>query len=96
MIKESAFVGLGNIQVETTINKGHDPEFWAKTLTDKICGVSETAPDHVRQQALAFKSYIYEIILGGIKNAIISDRTTIVGLLNGQGHGDMAKIIKEL
>ena len=31
-----------------------------------------------------------------MKSAIESDRVTIVGLLNSQGHSDMAKIIKEL
>ena len=36
------------------------------------------------------------LILLGIKNAIASDRVTLVGLLNKQGHEDMAKIIKEL
>ena len=95
-LSDKAFADLGKITVETTVNKGHDPEFWAKILTDKICGISEQAPDHIRQQALTFKNYIYQIILEGIKNAIISDRTTIVGLLNSQGHEDMAKIVKEL
>jgi hypothetical protein len=47
-------------------------------------------------QAEAFRNHIYTVILLGIKNAIASDRVTLTGLLNKQGHEDMAKIIKEL
>ena len=53
-----AFIKLGQVGVHTTENKGHDPEFWALQVTNKICGISEHAPDHVRQQALAFKTTV--------------------------------------
>ncbi len=89
-------IEIGKVSVHTTHNKGHDPEFWAETITKKICDVSTNAPDHIRQQALAFQNHIYTIILHGMKNAINSDRVTIRGLLNSQGHEDMAKIIREL
>jgi hypothetical protein len=39
---------------------------------------------------------VYDIVLRGIRSGIASDRTTVVNLLRGQGHGDMADIIKEL
>ena len=86
---------LGSVSVETTENKGHDPEFWARRITNKICSVSADSAPHIRQQAEAFQNYIYAVVLQGVKNAIISDRTTMVNLLNQQGHQDMAKIIKE-
>ena len=95
-IGNESFFSVGNVMVETTQNKGHDPEFWAEQITKKICEVSADAAPHVRQQAEAFQNYIYTIVLYGIKNAITSDRTTMVNLLNSQGHNDMAKIIKEL
>ena len=95
-IGNESFFSVGNVMVETTQNQGHDPEFWAEQITKKICEVSADAAPHVRQQAEAFQNYIYTIVLYGIKNAITSDRTTMVNLLNSQGHNDMAKIIKEL
>tara|TARA_R110000751_G_scaffold35059_1_gene86549 strand:+ start:1508 stop:1795 length:288 start_codon:yes stop_codon:yes gene_type:complete len=87
---------IGNVMVSTTNNKGHDPEFWAEQITNKIVSVSVNAEPHVRQQALAFRSFIYEVILAGTKSAIASDRVTIRGMLSAQGHEDMANIIKEL
>jgi len=90
------FLQLGNIQVATTTNRGQPPEFWAQVATDKICGISESAPDHVRQQALAFKHYIYRVILDSIRESTSSDKVTIMNLLTQQGHEEMAKIIEEL
>ena len=91
-----SFIQLGSVSVGTTSHKGHDPEFWAEQITKKICSISENAAPHIRQQAEAFQNYIYTIVLHGIKNAITSDRTTMINLLMNQGHEDMADIIKEL
>ena len=93
---ENIGASLGQVMVATTDNGGHDPEFWAEQITKKICDISADAAPHIRQQAEAFQNYIYTIVLYGIKNAITSDRTTMVNLLTSQGHHDMAKIIKEL
>ena len=91
-----SFIKLGEVGVHTTQNKGHDPEFWAEQATKKICAVSMEAPEHVKQQALAFQNQVYTVILYSIKNAIKSKNTTYSNLLSEQGHEDMAKILREL
>ena len=95
MSNKSDFV-LGNIEVHSTQNKGHDPEFWAAQATKKIVSISENAPEHIKQQAVAFQNQVYTVILHSIKNAINSKNVTYVNLLRQQGHDDMANIIKEL
>ena len=95
MSVESDFV-LGKVGVTTTEGKGHDPEFWAAQATKKICDYSESAPVHIKQQALAFQNQVYTVILHSMKNAIKSQNTTYANLLEKQGHSDMAKILKEL
>ena len=85
---------LGKVNVHATQNKGHDPEFWAEQATKKICGISDNAPEHVKQQALAFQKQVYDVILYTIRNAIKSKKTTYANLLEKQGHRDMAEIIK--
>ena len=91
-----SFIKLGEVGVHTTQNKGHDPEFWAEQATKKICEISMDAPEHVKQQAMAFQNQVYTVILHSIKNAINSKNVTYVNLLRQQGHEDMANIIKEL
>ena len=96
MMKDDIGFQLGNVMVATTQNKGHDPEFWAEQVTHKIVGISETAAPHIRQQAEAFRSQVYQVILLGMKNSIKSDRVTLSNKLRQQGHEAMANIIKEL
>ena len=87
---------IGNVSITTTSHKGHDPEWWAEQLTNRICGISENAAPHIRQQAEAYKLAIYKTILYYMKQAINSERCTIHNLLISQGHEDLAKIFKEL
>jgi|TARA_R100000655_G_scaffold38892_3_gene73932 hypothetical protein len=87
---------LGHVMVSTTTNGGHTPEFWAEQATNKICSVSDSAPEHIKQQANAFRNAIYDVVLSAMKSAVASDRVTISATLSLQGHDDMAKIVKEL
>ena len=95
MSSQGDFV-VGKLDVHAPEGKGHDPEFWAAQATKKICDISIDAPEHVKAQAVAFQNQIYTVILYTIKNAIESRDTTLINLLIKQGHGDMARIIKEL
>ena len=88
--------GLGLIRVATENNKGHSAEYWAERATARICGISENAAPHIRQQAEAYKLAIYETILYHIKQAMNSHVVTLNSKLTKQGHEDMAKILKEL
>ncbi len=49
---------LGNVMVSTTENRGHDPEFWATQITNKIVGISAEADPHIRLQAEAFREQV--------------------------------------
>ena len=96
MIDVTTEVGLGTIGVATTDNRGHSPEFWAERCTLRICGISENAAPHIRQQAEAYRLAIYEQVLYHIKQAMNSHVVTLNGELTVQGHADMANILKEI
>ena len=96
MMKDNIDFGLGQVMVSTTNSGGHDPEFWAEQATNKICGISEQAAPHIKEQALAFRAAVYNVILAGMRSAIASDRVTVSHKLNEIGHSDVAKFIKGL
>ena len=96
MIEIDTVGGLGNITVDTQQHRGHPPEYWAEKATERICGISENAAPHIKQQAEAFRLSIYNTILYYIKQSINSERCTMRNLLVNQGHEDLAKILKEL
>jgi len=50
----------------------------------------------VKAQAEAFKDTIQQVILLYMKQAIASDRATVAGLLEKQGHKQMADIIRRI
>ena len=96
MIEIDTTSTLGSIGVSTTEYKGHTPEFWAERCTERICGISENAEPHIRQQAEAYRLAIYSTILYYIKEAINSERCTMRNMLISQGDNDLANILKEL
>jgi len=94
MIKIETVSSIGNISVDTQQNRGHPPEYWAERATERICGISEDAAPHVKQQAEAFRVAIYNTILYYIKQSINSERCTINNTLVKQGNDGLAKILK--
>ena len=87
---------LGNIDVKTTKNKGLSPEHWTERIMEKLISISDNADPMVKAQAQAFKDNMTSVVLFYLKQAIASDRATVAGLLEQQGHKDMADIIRRL
>ena len=87
---------IGDIAVKTTNNKGLSPEYWTERILERLVSVSDNADPMVKAQAEAFKEQIEKVILIYIKQAILSDRSTVAGMLEKQGHKEMADIIRRL
>ena len=80
----------------TTNNTGLGVDYWADRATDKIISVSAEAPPAIREQAEAFKENVRSVMTYYMKQAILSERTTICGTLSSQGHNDIAEIIRRI
>ncbi len=93
---ESSTLEIGNVLVTATQNRGHDPEFWAQSAADRIVSVGSNCHPAIAQQAEAFKESVRATALHYMKEAIKSDRTTLIAELERQGHKDMADIIRSL
>lgn len=89
-------IQVGQAIVKTTDNKGFSPEYWAERLVAQIVHVSGDKDSPIRQQAEAFKENVRAACLYYIKQAIQSDRTTLIGLLTKQGELQMANILRRL
>ena len=87
---------LGQVQVFTSNNSGHTPEQIAEMAMNKIMLVSETAPSPIRDQAVAYRNKMEEVLVYYLRKMAQSERTTIWALLKKQGHEDMAEIIRRL
>ena len=87
---------VGDVKVQTTNNKGLSPEYWTERIIERLISISDNATPEVKAQAQAFKDNMTQVVLLYLKQAIASDRATVAGLLEKQGHKDMADIIRRL
>ena len=87
---------IGPIKVFATNNRGHSPEEMAEMCVNKICSISNGAPPHVREQALAFREKVKAVIAEYLKRAIEADRTTLWNVLKKEGFHEEAEIIRRL
>ena len=96
MFKLAVESNIGDVVVKTTEHRGLTTEELAERAVEQIVSVSSSVAPIVRQQAEAFKNRIYHVVLGIIKQAIKSDRTTLMNEFIQQGHPDIADILRRL
>lgn len=88
--------GVSPVLVHTTSNRGMTPEEWAELLLSKIIHIANSAPPAIREQAQAFKDQLRPVLVYYLRQAALSDRTTIENHLRAAGHGDLAETIRRL
>tara|TARA_R110000803_G_scaffold210403_1_gene282094 strand:+ start:784 stop:1074 length:291 start_codon:yes stop_codon:yes gene_type:complete len=96
MLQANGSSDVGNVMVYTSNNSGHSPEQLADMALNKIMIVSENAPPVIRDQAIAHRDKLKEILIYYMKSMALSERTTIWALMKKQGHEDIAEIIRRL
>jgi hypothetical protein len=84
----------GTVNVVTTSNSGLPVEHWADRASDTIISVGNQSHPIIAEQAHAFKDTIRHVILHYMKEAVKSDRTTLIASLEKAGQQDMAKLLR--
>ena len=93
---ETVESSIGQVTVATTQNGGHSVDYWSEEATKRIVSVGGKSHPLIAQHAEAFKESVSSVILFYMKEAIKSDRTTLIASLEQQGHQDMAEILRRL
>ena len=94
MFTEPLSTGSFMVDVVTSDNGGHPPEFWAQQAAKKIVQVADTAPPAIRDQARAFQVQVEQVILDHMKRAIRCDRTTVGHMVEEAGHPKLAELLR--
>ena len=87
---------VGSVSIYTSQEGGHSAEDIADMALNKIMIVSKDAPPVIRDQAIAHRERLREILIYYMNKMAQSERTTLWALLQKQGHKDMAEIIRRL
>ena len=96
MFVEAAQAGTFQVEVETSNNGGHSPEFWARRAADRIVQVADSAHPAIREQAQAYKAAIELVVLEHINRAIKCDRSTVSYLVSEAGHPQLAEHLRRI
>ena len=86
----------GEINVQTTQNRGHTTQELSANAVNKIINIADTADPVIKQQAEAFKERMFYVIFHTLNQAVESNKTTLYNQLKQQGHDDMAEILRKL
>ena len=87
---------IGTVSVATTDYKGHSVEYWVEQVTRRIVSVGGNCHPVIAEQAEAFKEMVQTLVCLYMKEAIKSDRTTLIAELEKQGQPEMANILRRL
>ena len=77
LIKPLAAAEVGSVVVHTTSNRGHTAEELAEMALDKILYVGSDAPEPIKAQALSYKESIRKVLVFYMRQAMLSERTTM-------------------
>jgi hypothetical protein len=84
---------LNSVIVKTTSGRGFTPEELVDQALDKIIYVGGQSHPVIRDQADAFRTQIRSVILYYLKQAVVSQNTTIANRLRAAGHEELIKIL---
>jgi hypothetical protein len=89
-------LSVGDVEVVTTDNRGLSVEEAAQMAVNKILYVSKEAPEPLREQAMAFKNTVHEVIVHYMRYAVDQDRATIAAKLREAGFPELAINLRSL
>lgn len=95
MLNATSNVIGGDVKVFTSHYRGFTPEEIAEQAIDKIIYVGKDSHPVIREQAEAFKQYIFEVLVTSLKQAVQSDRTTLANRLRDAGHSELIKLLED-
>jgi len=68
---------IGSANVHTTQNRGHSAEELAEMALNKIVFIGSDIPDPIKEQALAYRENLRDVLIFYMRQAMLSERTTM-------------------
>ena len=83
------------VEVSTVDHRGWTAEEVAQRALDRIIQVGENSHPLVRDQALAFREHIRQILVFYLNEVVKFDRVTLANRLREAGHPELIKLLDE-
>lgn len=95
MRSQQVEASLGQVRVLTTDGRGATISEIADRAIDKIIYVGKDANPLLRDQAIAYRAQIRDVLEFYLTEAVKADRTTLVNRFRNNGHPELAPLILE-
>lgn len=86
---------IGCALVQSTSGRGFSPEELSERAVNKIVSISEMADPMVQAQARAFKDRVQQVILHALRQAVLSEQTTMFNKLVQAGHPELVALFND-
>ena len=95
MLSVNTEVTLGQAWVQATSGRGFTPEELADRAVAKIVSISDAADPAIQAQAHAFKGKVHAVVLHYMKQAVLSEHTTLLNKFIAAGKPELAAFLGE-
>ena len=96
MFSVESNIGVTSVNVATSDNGGLSTDQIVELAADKLLNVAETAPQPIRDQAMAFQENIRIVLKQYIDLARREERGTIAQKIRESGQTELADLIRRL
>lgn len=95
MVGATGALTVGQAWVQATSGRGFTPEELTTRAVDKIVSISDSADPAIQAQAHAFKAQVHSVVLHYMKQAVLSEHTTLLNKFIAAGHPELAAFLGE-
>tara|TARA_R100000479_G_C6229984_1_gene144829 strand:- start:22 stop:315 length:294 start_codon:yes stop_codon:yes gene_type:complete len=89
-------VDLGEVTASSTSHRGLNCEELADAALTQIIHIGDNVPKPLRDQAIAYQNRVRQVIVNHLRQAVKSDRTTLINELHKSGFNEAAEVIRRL
>ena len=94
MLSTNGAMDLGSIIIHKVDNRGFTPEELAEQALNKIIYVGDQSHPLVREQAMAFRENIRQVLIAYMNRAVESHTLTLQNRLTEAGHPELIKLLE--
>lgn len=93
-MQASSFIQAGDFGIHIVNGRTKTEDEWAEEITDKIISVADSAPAPIRDQAHAFRRFVFQVIRDNIRLAVQHERQACAVVAEQTGSPDIASAIR--
>lgn len=86
---------LGSVQVMTTNGRGFSAEELTERALNQLIHIGDNAPPGIREQAIAFRGQIGEVLIYFMREAMRSRNVTLTAKLVQAGCPELVKLLDD-